>query len=219
MHIKANDSKIIELIKFVSPLLMSKRLLNNISVEVVFESLEENISGFCEWEYDNIRPRDFIITLQKNSVDMFDRYVTICHELVHIKQFAKSELKDRFLHGKFMTIFHDINYGNSITRDSYKVDDCVFINDFPWEIEAINKQFDLFYAWYKTKTKEDLKMYGDLEFYVDKDIRFWYYENTGKICPDQIPMGVVNDYWKERLSDTAEVGEDSREYISTSTGH
>lgn len=103
--------------------LISPQLSKNITVRIeIVDNLEAG--GYCDfedsWPYP---PRNFTIELcrTKKKIHMF---TALAHEMVHLKQFAKGEMKDRLYKRKYVTlwkgqIFEDISYWDS-----------------PWEIEA-----------------------------------------------------------------------------------
>ena len=51
--------------------------------------------GWCEWMDDNIRPREFTIQLRKEQ-GYTSLILTVVHELVHVRQMARSELYEIF---------------------------------------------------------------------------------------------------------------------------
>ena len=50
-----------------------------------------NADGWCEWMDDNIRPREFCVQLRKEQ-EYPSMILTVVHELVHVRQMARSEL-------------------------------------------------------------------------------------------------------------------------------
>lgn len=129
---------------FYAEKLMSKRLLAGIEVRVVFvPGLEKkyNLVGDCGWQDDNIRPREFMIRL---DADMGRRkmLISLAHELVHVKQYAKSEMRDLLRCGH--TRWH---------RESIDTDDVNYW-DLPWEIEAHGREVGLYERFKKHWWKE-----------------------------------------------------------------
>ena len=111
--------------------LMSKRLANNICVEFELTDLGNNqYSGFCSWEDDNIRPREFNIELHQ-WVDDQELIATVCHEMVHVKQYAKEELKERFRFG-----YEERWYNQVVVREENDAN----YEELPWEVEAYDMQ-------------------------------------------------------------------------------
>lgn len=62
--------------------------MQTLEIEVEFEDIDE--FGFCYMGNDN---REFYISLKKN-MSLYDLISTVCHEMVHVKQFARKELRD-----------------------------------------------------------------------------------------------------------------------------
>lgn len=88
---------------------------------------ELSASGFCGPSdiADLSRPRDFEIELLNKDRTRLSIITTLAHEMVHAKQFAYGQLKDKVVKRKFVTTWHGVPY-----------DDEVDYWDHPWEIEA-----------------------------------------------------------------------------------
>jgi hypothetical protein len=123
----AKDKELSKLFKLAaksySEKLISPQLSKNITVKIRIKD-KLDAGGYCDFE-DNwpYSPRDFIIELNRTrkKIHMF---TALAHEMVHLKQFAKSEMKDKLYKRKYVTvwkgeIYEDISYW-----------------DCPWEIEA-----------------------------------------------------------------------------------
>lgn len=80
--------------------------------------------GFCQYEDSNIRPRSFILEIS-DQLDGEELIKTIAHELVHVKQYVKGELKERY----------KPNYYHMWYKELIIVNDDNFY-DVPWEVEA-----------------------------------------------------------------------------------
>lgn len=88
------------------------------------------VDGWCIYEDSNVRPREFSIEVKKDQT--YDDFcTTILHEMVHVKQYAKGELKERYKTGH-KQYWKDKDY----TEASYL--------DQPWEKEAYKLQETLF---------------------------------------------------------------------------
>jgi hypothetical protein len=84
---------------------------------------KEDILGDATWsDPDSRYPRDFEIRLD-SSMSRLDMVETIAHEMTHIKQYAKGELKD---------YFRCLNR----TRWKGKVYESLKYEERPWELEA-----------------------------------------------------------------------------------
>ena len=133
-------------IVFYGEKLMGKRILSGIELKVVYISKLEtncNIVGDCGWEDDNVRPREFTIRL---DADLGKRrmLIALAHEMVHIKQYAKGEMRDmvRCKHTKWF-------------RETVDMDKVNYW-DLPWEIEAHGREVGL-YIRFKQQWHKDAK--------------------------------------------------------------
>jgi hypothetical protein len=105
--------------------LLGDRLAPNVSVTVIvtkFEDEEEGFHGFAEYEGSNVRPREFMIRMNKkmNCQLMLE---TLAHEMVHVKQDARGEKQERYKGG-----YKLLWKGKDHTKTSYSKQ--------PWEREA-----------------------------------------------------------------------------------
>lgn len=91
--------------------------------------------GECTWLDSNDRPREFEITLSRN-LPWTDILQALAHELVHVKQFARNEMKD-YLSNRPTTWF-----GKPIDAD-------MPYYDLPWEAEAYDREVVLMHAYVK----------------------------------------------------------------------
>jgi hypothetical protein len=105
-----------------------KKLLQNLRISITINNKKANLAdawGYCNWIDKNIEPRSFSIVMHKNtSRRRFNE--TLIHELVHVKQYAKGELKD---------------YKSGRTKWKKKVFEednlsAIAIMNTPWEKEA-----------------------------------------------------------------------------------
>ena len=87
----------------------------------------EGVLGWCSVIDSDSRPRDFEIELQ-NGMDIFSYTETLLHELWHVYQHVKGNLKDK--RGK--RLWKGIDH----TETDY--------SDQPWEIEALQMESKLF---------------------------------------------------------------------------
>ncbi len=113
--------------------LVSRRMQNSLDIRIEIKPFvnEGNNVGYTTWEYDNIRPREFLIEIDK-SIDDEEFTETIIHEMVHVKQFAKEELKERF-----KPYHRELWFGKEIdTKNKY--------SSLPWEKDAYKLQVKLY---------------------------------------------------------------------------
>jgi hypothetical protein len=115
--------------------LMGKRLMSGLEIYIKLRKnliTKEGCEGTANIENTtNTRPKEFIIELDV-TFSIRDILITLAHEMVHVKQWAKGEMYDymkpgfvRFEKTKFNT--NEIDYW-----------------DFPWEIDAFGRQLGLF---------------------------------------------------------------------------
>jgi hypothetical protein len=71
-------------------------------------------------------PRAFEIRVQK-GLKLFDLLTTLCHEMVHVKQYAKKELVD---------VYHGACYTKTLWKKSPKNWENAEYRELPWEKEA-----------------------------------------------------------------------------------
>jgi len=88
--------------------------MKTLDIEVEFEKLD--VFGYCALGDTN---REFTLSIQK-GLSLYELVSTICHEMVHVKQYARKEL--RYVKGA--TMWKKKSYVN------------VDYNDAPWEKEA-----------------------------------------------------------------------------------
>lgn len=120
---------------FFGEYLMGKRLANNINLVIEFKKFGKNNNdyAYCDWTYDNHRSRDFTVTIHSN-LSKQDTIAALAHEMVHVKQYAKGEMKDIF-HPVKMVKWQGVKY------DADELD----YWDQPWEIEAYGREKGLCY--------------------------------------------------------------------------
>ena len=87
--------------------------------------------GTAIWEDDNIRPKEFTISLD-STCTIRNILITLAHEMVHVKQWAKGEMYEYA--EQDMVRFNKTKF-NMANIDYW---------DYPWEIEAFGRQLGLF---------------------------------------------------------------------------
>lgn len=78
-------------VKFYADKLFSKRLKESLDIHVAFVELSDVEYGYCNPEDDTYR--NFLIEINKN-LPYEEILISIAHEMGHVKQYAKRELKD-----------------------------------------------------------------------------------------------------------------------------
>ena len=102
--------------------LIHSRARNKLEVTIIRKKLWAD--GFCQYEDSNIHPRSFILEIS-NKLDGEELIKTVAHELVHVKQYVKNELRERY----------KPNHHHMWHQELIIVNDDNFY-DVPWEIEA-----------------------------------------------------------------------------------
>ena len=124
----AKDRTLVYLLKLAAESfaknLMSPQLSKNLSIKII---IRENLDagGFCDYEITgDSNPREFNIEIlrTRKKINMFK---VLAHEMVHVKQHAKGEAKDKIKKDKYITLWFGEKY-----------DDDTSYWDQPWEIEA-----------------------------------------------------------------------------------
>jgi len=112
-----------EAIKFYGKWLLKENLYHKITINLSFENLSSRECAYCETDENGRKNRDFILTINKN-LSRKQILFALAHEMVHVKQYAKGELKDyvRLDKIKWKNEIHDLNNSDYWFH--------------PWEIEA-----------------------------------------------------------------------------------
>ena len=122
---------------FCAGKLMHRNLAENINLRINFSTTlykKEGNLGNLTWEDDNFRPREFVMEID-NTVRLRRILESVAHEMVHLKQFAKGEMRDMMTADK-TEWFGETLHSRSL--DYY---------DLPWEIEAHGREVGLFVRW------------------------------------------------------------------------
>ena len=137
LHVEGSDKatrKLAELATWwYAEKLMGKRLMNNLEITIKLKNgLSDKTEGLAIWEdEENPLHREFTITLDK-TVKIRNLLITLAHEMVHVKQWARGEMYEYSAAG--MVRFH---------KTKFNMEDIDYW-DYPWEIEAYGKQLGLF---------------------------------------------------------------------------
>lgn len=118
---------------FYADTLLSKRITDNINLRINIIQDYYKKTGFmgdaAPIDDENYyRPRNFEINIEKTK-RLKSIVFSLAHEMIHVKQFAKGELKDHKRSNK--VIFHKVKFDD----DNYW--------ESPWEIEAYGKECGL----------------------------------------------------------------------------
>ena len=112
--------------------LAGPRLTNKITLFIKFVQDDKHFHGDMTWLDSNHRPREFQInvTWNKSKKRML---LTLAHEMIHVKQFAKGELKD------YASGHASAWLGKRIDTDN---NDDYF--SWPWEVEAHARESEVY---------------------------------------------------------------------------
>jgi hypothetical protein len=113
--------------------LLGEKLYQNIELILDFkdEDISNDLLGFCFYHIDDISMRKFTISLSP-KLSKKNILTALAHEMVHLKQYARGELKD-FVRAK------GVKWKGKI-YDEEKLD----YWDHPWEIEAYGRERGLY---------------------------------------------------------------------------
>jgi hypothetical protein len=124
-----------DLTRFCANMLMSKRMAESLLIRIEFiKDLDNQYDGDCEYVDEESRPREFLIRVN-DSLKLSKKLRTICHEMVHVKQYASGEMKYMSRPARF-TKFQGMLYPDEL--DYW---------DSPWEIEAFGREPGLYTRW------------------------------------------------------------------------
>ena len=115
--------------------LMGKRLMNGLGINIKLTRTlleKHNMEGSAIYEDDTRRPKNFTIELD-STCTIRSILITLAHEMVHIKQWAKEEMYEYYNTPNMVRFKGEKMYQNEV--DYW---------DYPWEIEAFGRQLGLF---------------------------------------------------------------------------
>lgn len=145
---KANKKLVTEAAIFFANILMDPRMVKGLRLDICI-STKHATMGECVDEDGTRSPRYFTLNLRNRSTD--DSLVrTLAHEMVHVKQHARNELR----HGPMMYA-----RGGYVPTSKWngevwlpKGKQCDYY-DAPWEIEAYGLEGALVHKWETRKDK------------------------------------------------------------------
>jgi hypothetical protein len=114
---------------------MSKRMADSLLIRIEFiKDLDNQYDGDCEYVDEESRPKEFLIRVN-DALKLSKKLRTICHEMVHVKQYATGEMKYMSRPARF-TKFQGMLYPDELEYW-----------DSPWEIEAFGREPGLYTRW------------------------------------------------------------------------
>lgn len=117
----------VDLVEFALKELLPRH--KNVFVDVVFDEELDELYGECVWE----EGREFTLRVNPNMPDEIG--YTIMHEMVHVKQYLRGELRESFkpFHRRYWK-------GEEVPEE-------VGYAELPWEEEAARMEVELFEKW------------------------------------------------------------------------
>jgi len=171
--------------KWLGDELLGPKLTDLVEVQFVFDKTihEDLTDGFTDWEFPdgNTPPREFTITIDPYlNIGPFIECLT--HEMVHVKQYAKGELKQ------------NMRQGVMVWKRVHKYDVSVMDNmdgnyhELPWEIEAHGRERGLYIKYLYETGKQP---YTDGEFVANvhkEDGKFLYSTTMKEVDGEIVPL-------------------------------
>jgi len=128
------------------------RMVKSLEITIKLKSnllSKDGYHGDCIWEDSTYRPREYTIHLDSKQKKPY-LIQTLMHELVHVKQWARGELKDIY-NSSHLSKWNGVVYDTNVTN----------YDDLPWEIEAHKKETDLYTKWLNQSSYKNAKWVND----------------------------------------------------------
>ena len=93
--------------------------MRTLEIEVDIKNIEGSAIGYCDMQDTN---REFVLEIQK-GLTLKELVTTVCHEMVHVKQYARNEMDESGKQWKRCYVLEGTEY-----------------LDLPWEKEAYRLQ-------------------------------------------------------------------------------
>jgi len=144
--------------EYMTGLLLSKRLMKNLYVEIIShpnlpkEGGSEKLAD-CIWLDEERKPREFRIRLNSARSKRM-QLLALAHEIVHVKQWALCEMRSDFKRKADHTIFHvkwKQDYVDAKETHYY---------DLPWEIEAHGREYGMYARYMGHKLENKIKFHN-----------------------------------------------------------
>lgn len=123
--------------------LLGERLYHNVEVIIDFteKDMATTLFGYCDWNDTNDRARDFTITINP-KLGKRNMLLVLAHEMVHVKQYAKGEMKDYIRMNK-------VKWKGKVYNE-----DEIDYWEHPWEIDAHGREKGLYYKFLDSQRKK-----------------------------------------------------------------
>ena len=139
---KAKTKEIEKAVCFFAHQLMHGKTVKNLMIDI--EKIRRlDVLGECVNEDDTRNSCWFTINLRDASDDE-DVIKTLAHEMVHVKQYAKNEMKTQMRVSRGEGI-QRVNVWHGDVWHPNSKEDCYW--DCPWEIEAYGREVGLYHKW------------------------------------------------------------------------
>jgi hypothetical protein len=116
--------------QYFAHMLLGPRLSRSISIFIKNE-YDDGFHGSVTFLDDNHMPRSFDMSIDP-AKGKRAQLLTLAHEMVHVKQYARGELKTLF------------NHKENRWKGRYITDEQFHYYDQPWEIEAFGRELGLY---------------------------------------------------------------------------
>jgi hypothetical protein len=136
-----NASDLESAVVFYMEQLISRRLRKKLTIHVKATHVQDdlmNYQGACVPLDDVHRPKEFAIKL--NASCKKEALLFLAHEMVHVKQYTKGELRDYIYHDDIIG-WKGAKYPAYTSGPEYA--------DLPWEVEAFCREEELYEKWRK----------------------------------------------------------------------
>lgn len=157
VHIRGQNSKLSKremryAAQWMAHMLVGPRMSKSLTLYINNKpSLEEKFLGMVWFLDDNHNPRMFEMDIDV-SKSRKTQLMTLAHEIVHVKQYAKGELKALF------------NKKENRWKGEYYTEDQLHYFDQPWEIEAFGREYGLFVRYDMHVKVEKVKFDAPIKF-------------------------------------------------------
>jgi hypothetical protein len=139
-HRKISENELRYAVDWALRKLVGSRMMKGLDIEILFQK-DPYSQGVCDaYPNDSGRARYFTITINP-TLNYENTLRCIFHELVHVKQYARDEL--RMLNSRMNKW-----KGNIIPSGNYW--------EYPWEIEAYGMEFCLYRMYHEHIAEEEI---------------------------------------------------------------
>ena len=131
---KSQRNRVYNVISFCIDEMLPLHRTLDIDVQLGNYEATQNVMGQCL----HVGGNEFQIDID-NKQDLYNLILTTCHEMVHVKQYTRKELKEDFP----KTLWYDKSYTDG--------------RCYPWELEAWDMQSKLGHKYIKEQTNYTIK--------------------------------------------------------------